>query len=163
MVSGRLTVSLRRKGQRHDGTLTGNSTRPGRPCGRINKGATRMLLEATAGQGSAVGHRFEHLSYIIEGVKKRIPIGVCIDTCHIFAAGYDLRTPEAFDATIDEFGRVVGFEHLYAFHVNDSAKALGTRVDRHRSLGDGGDRVALLSEVDDTPADKRCDKVSGDP
>jgi deoxyribonuclease IV len=105
--------------------------------GLINKGATRMLLEATAGQGSAVGHRFEHLSYIIEGVKKRIPIGVCIDTCHIFAAGYDLRTPEAFDATIDEFGRVVGFEHLYAFHVNDSAKALGTRVDRHRSLGDG--------------------------
>lgn len=97
----------------------------------------RLLLEATAGQGSSVGCRFEHLSSIIEGVKGRIPIGVCIDTCHIFAAGYDLRTPEACNATLAEFERVVGLQHLYAFHLNDSLKPLGSRVDRHASLGQG--------------------------
>lgn len=103
----------------------------------VNKGKTRLLLEATAGQGSSMGHRFEHLSYIIEKVKNQLPIGVCIDTCHLFAAGYDLRTAEACDATLKEFDRVVGLKHLYAFHLNDSAKGLGTRVDRHSPLGKG--------------------------
>lgn len=103
----------------------------------IQKGNTRLLLEATAGQGSSVGHRFEHLSYIIERVKKRIPIGVCIDTCHIFVAGYDIRTPEAWEATLKEFDQVVGLSHLYAFHINDSSKGLGSRVDRHQPLGQG--------------------------
>ena len=98
---------------------------------------TRLLLEATAGQGSALGHRFEHLAYIIDKVHKHIPIGVCIDTCHIFAAGYDLRTAEACDATFKEFDRVVGLKHLYAFHMNDSIKDFGTRVDRHAPLGEG--------------------------
>lgn len=103
----------------------------------VNKGKTHLLLEATAGQGSSMGHRFEHLSYIIEKVKNQLPIGVCIDTCHLFAAGYDLRTAEACDATLKEFDRVVGLKHLYAFHLNDSAKGLGTRVDRHSPLGKG--------------------------
>lgn len=103
----------------------------------VAKGETRLLLEATAGQGSAVGNRFEHLAYIIERVHKKIPIGVCIDTCHIFVAGYDLRTKEACDATMKEFDRVVGLSHLYAFHVNDSVKGLGSRVDRHAILGEG--------------------------
>lgn len=103
----------------------------------VAEGNTRLLLEVTAGQGSSVGYRFEHLAYILEKVKKRLPIGICIDTCHIFAAGYDIRTPEACDATLEEFSRVVGLEHLYAFHFNDSAKALGTRVDRHADLGKG--------------------------
>lgn len=103
----------------------------------VAEGQTRLLLEATAGQGSAVGHRFEQLAYIIERVEKRIPIGVCIDTCHIFVAGYDLRTPEACDATLKEFDRVVGLRHLYAFHLNDSVKGLGSRVDRHAHLGEG--------------------------
>ncbi|CCB86091.1 deoxyribonuclease IV [Parachlamydia acanthamoebae] len=98
---------------------------------------TRLLLEATAGQGSAVGWRFEHLAYIIDKVQHKLPIGVCIDTCHIFAAGYDIRTSAAWDATLEEFNRVVGLKHLYAFHVNDSAKGLGTRVDRHQPLGKG--------------------------
>lgn len=103
----------------------------------VAKGKTRLLLEATAGQGSSVGHRFEHLAYVIERVKNKIPIGVCIDTCHIFAAGYDLRTAEACEATFDEFARVVGFPWLYAFHLNDSLKPLGSRVDRHKPLGTG--------------------------
>jgi len=101
------------------------------------KSDTRLLLEATAGQGSAVGNRFEHLGYIIEKIQNRVPIGVCIDTCHIFVAGYDLRTAEACDATLKEFDRIVGLKHLYAFHLNDSVKGLGSRVDRHANLGEG--------------------------
>lgn len=97
----------------------------------------RLLLEATAGQGSSLGFRFEQLDYIIERVKKRIPIGVCIDTCHIFAAGYDIRTKESFGKVLEEFDQVVGLSHLYAFHVNDSLKPLGSRVDRHAPLGEG--------------------------
>lgn len=103
----------------------------------ISKGETRLLLETTAGQGTNQGHTFEQLSYIIEKVKEIVPIGVCIDTCHIFAAGYDIRTDEAWDQTLKEFDRVIGLEHLYAFHVNDSMKPLGSRRDRHSALGEG--------------------------
>ncbi len=97
----------------------------------------RLLLETTAGQGTSVGHTFEHLDYILEKVAKKIPIGICIDTCHIFAAGYDLRTKAACQATLHTFDKIVGLEHLYAFHLNDSMKELGSRVDRHASLGQG--------------------------
>lgn len=97
----------------------------------------RLLLEATAGQGSVVGRSFEQLGYIVEGVKHKLPIGVCIDTCHIFAAGYDIRLPKDCDAMLKEFDRVVGLKHLYAFHLNDSQKGLGSRVDRHEPLGKG--------------------------
>lgn len=103
----------------------------------LAEGGTRLLLETTAGQGSAVGWRFEELSYLIDKVHKRIPIGVCIDTCHIFAAGYDIRTAGAWEKTLEEFDRVVGLNHLYAFHLNDSLKELGSRVDRHMPLGEG--------------------------
>lgn len=97
----------------------------------------RLLFEATAGQGSVIGSRFEQLSYMIEKVKNHLPVGICIDTCHIFAAGYDLRTAQACDATLGEFQRIVGLEHLYAFHLNDSMKSLGSRIDRHMPLGKG--------------------------
>ena len=103
----------------------------------IHQGKTRILLEATAGQGSSVGHRFEHLAFILRGLHHKIPIGVCIDTCHIFAAGYDIRTPEEWEKTLQEFDRIVGLKHLYAFHVNDSMKELGSRVDRHACIGQG--------------------------
>lgn len=103
----------------------------------IQKGNTKVVLEATAGQGSSVGWRFEQLGEIIRGVEKRIPIGVCIDTCHIFAAGYDIRTPEAWETTLKAFDDQVGMKYLTGFHVNDSAKPLGSRVDRHRCLGKG--------------------------
>lgn len=103
----------------------------------VAKGSTRLLLEVTAGQGSSVGYRFEHLAYILDKVHRRLPIGVCIDTCHLFAAGYDLRTAEGCNCILNEFERVVGLKHLYAFHLNDSMKALGSRVDRHAQLGEG--------------------------
>lgn len=97
----------------------------------------RLLLENTAGQGSSMGYRFEQLQYVIEKVKHKVPIGVCIDTCHAFAAGYDIRTKETWDQTLKEFDKVIGLSHLYAFHVNDSLKGLSTRVDRHARIGEG--------------------------
>ena len=101
------------------------------------KGKTRLLVEATAGQGSSVGHRFEHLAYLLDHLKGTVPIGICIDTCHIFAAGYDIRTDDAWKKTLHEFDQVVGLSHLYAFHLNDSLKPLGSRRDRHAHLGKG--------------------------
>lgn len=100
------------------------------------KGVT-AVLENTAGQGSNLGFRFEHLAYIIERVEDKSRVGVCLDTCHSFAAGYDLRTKEACDATFAEFDRVVGFNYLRGMHLNDAMKPLGSRVDRHSPLGDG--------------------------
>ena len=103
----------------------------------LSKGSLRLLLENTAGQGSSVGWRFEDLAYILKKVQKHFPIGVCLDTCHLFAAGYDVTTPQAWDATLKEFDRTVGLKNLYAFHLNDSAKGKGSRVDRHQPLGKG--------------------------
>ncbi len=99
--------------------------------------APRLLLETTAGQGTTVGHRFEHLGYIVDQVKTKLPIGVCIDTCHIFSAGYDIRTKASWDKTLKEFDKAIGLKHLYALHVNDSMKELGSRRDRHANLGKG--------------------------
>ena len=101
------------------------------------EGSTRLLIEATAGQGTSIGSTFEELAYLIERTHKKLPMGICIDTCHIFAAGYDLRTKEAVYKTIEEFDRVIGLEHLFAFHLNDSKFALGSRKDRHEELGKG--------------------------
>lgn len=103
----------------------------------LEKGATRLLLETTAGQGSTVGHQFEQLSFIIEKVKDHLPIGVCIDTCHIFSAGYDVRTSQAWEKTLSEFDRLIGLKHLYAFHLNDSLTDFGLKKDRHEALGKG--------------------------
>ena len=96
-----------------------------------------LLLETTAGQGSVVGRTFEELAYIIEQTEKRLPIGVCIDTCHIFAAGYDIRTEHAWTKTLSEFDKSVGLKKLYALHLNDSQHELGSRKDRHEALGEG--------------------------
>ncbi len=95
------------------------------------------VIENTAGQGSNLGFRFEHLRYLIDRVEDKSRVGVCIDTCHAFAAGYDLRTAEACEATFAEFERVVGFRYLKGMHLNDAMKILGSRVDRHTPLGDG--------------------------
>lgn len=103
----------------------------------LEKGKTRLLLETTAGQGTTVGHRFEHLARILDEVHSKVPVGVCIDTCHIFAAGYDIRTKEGWEKTLKEFDDVIGLKHLFAFHLNDSQKDLGTRVDRHAGIGQG--------------------------
>jgi deoxyribonuclease-4 len=99
--------------------------------------SARILLENTAGQGTCVGHRFEHLQAIFEGAKTSSRLGVCFDTQHAFAAGYDISTEEGYEKTWAAFGACVGFPRLRAFHLNDSKKPLGARVDRHEHLGEG--------------------------
>lgn len=98
---------------------------------------TRVLLEHTAGQGTNLGHRFEHLAEIIERLNGSRRVGVCLDTCHLIAAGYDIRSREGYDETFRQFGRIVGFSRLKVFHFNDSKKPCGSRVDRHEHIGKG--------------------------
>ncbi|OHD87537.1 MAG: deoxyribonuclease IV, partial [Sulfuricurvum sp. RIFCSPHIGHO2_12_FULL_44_8] len=95
------------------------------------------VLENTAGQGTNMGFRFEHIASIINDVEDKERVGVCLDTCHTFTAGYDLRTKETFEATMDEFDRVVEMKYLKGMHLNDSKPDLGSRVDRHQSIGKG--------------------------
>jgi deoxyribonuclease-4 len=95
------------------------------------------VIENTAGQGTNLGYRFEHLRYIIDRIEDRSRVGVCIDTCHAFTSGYDLSTAEGFRKVFDEFERIVGFKYLRGMHLNESKKAFGTRVDRHDSLHKG--------------------------
>lgn len=95
------------------------------------------VIENTAGQGSHLGHTFEQIASIIDQVKDKSRIGVCIDTCHAYTAGYDLRTWEGFEEAFENFGKLIGFEFLKGMHLNDSKKELGSRVDRHDSLGKG--------------------------
>jgi deoxyribonuclease-4 len=96
-----------------------------------------VLLETTAGQGSSVGYKFEHLAWIIEHCLYPERLGICFDTCHAFAAGYDLRTPESYERTIASLDRLVGLEHLKAIHLNDSLGDLGGHLDRHAHIGMG--------------------------
>ena len=95
------------------------------------------VLENTAGQGSNLGYKFEHLAYIIDRVEDKSRVGVCLDTCHTFAAGYDLRTKEACDKTFAEFDSIIGFGYLRGMHLNDAMRPLGSRIDRHSPLGEG--------------------------
>ncbi|RRJ84078.1 deoxyribonuclease IV [Aestuariirhabdus litorea] len=95
------------------------------------------VIENTAGQGSNLGYRFEQIAQIIEGVEDKSRVGVCFDTCHAFAAGYDLRSTEDCQHTFAEFERIVGFQYLKGMHLNDAKIKLGSRVDRHQSLGKG--------------------------
>jgi deoxyribonuclease IV len=101
------------------------------------RGRTMVLLEHTAGQGTSLGASFEQLATIIELVHGHRRVGVCLDTCHLIASGYDLVSPEGYARTFFEFGRIVGFDRLKAFHLNDSKKPLGSRVDRHEHIGEG--------------------------
>ena len=95
------------------------------------------VIESTAGQGSNLGFRFEHLVEIIDRIEDKERVGVCVDTCHTFAAGYDLKSEEGYAAAWEEFDRVVGFRYLRGMHLNDSKKGLGSRVDRHAPIGTG--------------------------
>jgi deoxyribonuclease-4 len=97
----------------------------------------KLIIENTAGQGTNLGYKFEHIGHIIEKIEDKSRVGVCLDTCHTFTSGYDLRTKEAYDKTMGEFDRIVGFEYLMGMHINDSKPKLGSRVDRHHSLGEG--------------------------
>jgi len=95
------------------------------------------VIENTSGQGSNLGFKFEHLKYIIDLVHDKARVGVCIDTCHTFTAGYDIQNKLGFEKTFNDFARIVGFKYLKGMHLNDTKKELGSRVDRHESLGDG--------------------------
>lgn len=101
------------------------------------RGKTMILLEQTAGQGTALGATFEQLASIIARMNDHRRVGVCLDTCHLLAAGYDLCSPEGYASTFKQFGRLVGFDRLKAFHLNDSKRPLGSRVDRHEHIGEG--------------------------
>src|SRR5919107_4988738 len=98
---------------------------------------TRVLLEHTAGQGSNLGHRFEHLAEIIDLLGGTPRVGVCLDTCHLLAAGYDICSEKGYQETFRQFGKIVGFARLKVFHLNDSKKPCGSRVDRHEHIGKG--------------------------
>ncbi len=95
------------------------------------------VIENTAGQGTNLGWRFEHIARIIDGVDDKSRVGVCIDTCHTLAAGYDLSTSMGYDFCMEEFERVIGLHYLRAVHLNDSKKGAGSHVDRHETLGNG--------------------------
>ncbi len=114
------------------------------------------VIENTAGQGTNLGYRFEHLAEIIDQVADRRRVGVCLDTCHSFAAGYELRTPEACGKTFAEFDRVVGFDYLCGMHLNGSKADFGSRVDRHHSLGQG---LLGMSVFEYIMADRRFDDI----
>ncbi len=96
-----------------------------------------FVIETTAGQGTNLGYRFEHIRYIIDNVDDKSRIGVCIDTAHIFESGYDIRDKNSYEKTMEEFDRVIGFKYLKGVHLNDSKTPLGSRVDRHESIGKG--------------------------
>jgi deoxyribonuclease-4 len=129
----------------HPGAHTGAGEAAG--CRRAARGLDRalaevpppvmLLLENTAGQGSCIGHRFEHLAAILDRVSCPERIGICLDTCHLYAAGYDIRTQDGYFRTMREFQRLIGTDLIFAFHVNDSKRQLGSRVDRHAHIGQG--------------------------
>ena len=101
----------------------------------------RVLVETTAGQGTCLGYRFEHLAEILEGVGEPERVGICLDTCHVFAAGYDLRTLKEYNRTMRRLNKLVGLDKVMVFHLNDSLRDLGSRVDRHQHIGRG--RIGL--------------------
>jgi len=100
-------------------------------------GSVKILLEHTAGQGTNLGHRFEHLAEIIDRLQHTDRVGVCLDTCHLLAAGYDISSEAGYRRTFEEFDRIVGLHRIRAFHLNDSKKPCGSRVDRHEHIGKG--------------------------
>lgn len=115
------------------------------------------VIETTAGQGTNLGHRFEHIAHIIEGVEDKSRVGVCLDTCHSYSAGYDLATEEGYKRTWQEFDDIIGGKYLRALHLNDDKRELGSRIDRHASLRQGtlGEdffrRLALDPRFDNMP------------
>jgi deoxyribonuclease-4 len=109
------------------------------------------VLENTAGQGTNLGYKFEHLAHIIDRVDDKSRVGVCLDTAHTLAAGYEIRTRESYDDTFKKFDEIVGFKYLKGMHINDSKKELASRVDRHDSLGKGIMNMDLFSFIMNDP------------
>jgi deoxyribonuclease-4 len=120
---------------------------------------TRILLETTAGQGATVGWRFEQMRAIRDGLKQPERLGFCVDTCHVFAAGYDLSTKAGWARVFEEFDTVLGTDTIVAFHVNDSKKGLGCRVDRHENIGKGAIGLEAFRCLMSDPRFKKVPKV----
>ena len=97
----------------------------------------KLVVENTAGQGSNMGYKMEHLGFLMDNSIDKARVGVCIDTCHLFVSGYDFRSVKTYNETMDKFASIVGFEHLMGMHLNDSKPDLGSKVDRHHSIGEG--------------------------
>ena len=131
---------------------------------------SRILLETTAGQGNVLGYRFEQLAVLIDRIEHQSKIGVCLDTAHIFAAGYDIRTVASFSTVLSQFDAAVGLKHLKLIHLNDSKKELGTRCDRHQHIGEGfigreafrfimrDSRLTAIPKIIETPKDAKGQK-----
>lgn len=102
-----------------------------------NTSDVKLVIENTAGQGSNLGYKLEHLAYLIDKTQNKQRVGVCIDTCHFFAGGYDLRSKESYKKTMSEFDKLVGYKYLSGMHLNDSKNNLGVKKDRHESIGKG--------------------------
>ena len=129
-----------------------------------------ITIETTAGQGTNLGYKFEHIAKMIDGVKDNNRMKVCFDTCHVFAAGYDITTEAGYKETMDNFDSLIGIDRLVAFHINDSKKALGSRVDRHEQLGKGfmgetpfrfimnDDRLTHIPKILETPKGKEMEE-----
>ncbi len=130
----------------------------------------KILLETTAGQGTSLGHTFDQLRRIMTGVSRPERLGVCLDSCHVFAAGYDIRRRDGYEAMMDEFGTLIGFDNLRAIHLNDSRRECGSRVDRHDHIGQGvmglapfrflvnDPRLEDVPGVLETPKNEACDE-----
>ena len=116
-----------------------------------NTSGVKLVLENTAGQGSNLGYDFAQLTYVIDKISNKDRIGVCIDTCHAFAAGYDLRSPQAYERTMSEFDRAIGYKFLSGMHLNDTKNELGVRKDRHESLGRGFLGLAAFENIMNDP------------
>lgn len=116
-----------------------------------NTSSVKLVLENTAGQGSNLGYDFAQLAYVIDKISNKDRIGVCIDTCHAFAAGYDLRSPQAYERTMSEFDRAIGYKFLSGMHLNDTKNELGVRKDRHESLGRGFLGLAAFENIMNDP------------
>jgi deoxyribonuclease-4 len=132
----------------------------------------KIALEVTAGQGTSLGYKFEHLARIMEQTKEPSRVKACIDTCHLFAAGYDFRTEDGYEKTIAEMDRIIGLKCLVAIHLNDSKKDLGSRVDRHDHIGKGkigeaafgyfmrDKRFEKIPKLLETPKENDMDKIN---
>nr|WP_315084771.1 deoxyribonuclease IV [uncultured Campylobacter sp.] len=116
-----------------------------------NTAGVKLVLENTAGQGSNLGYDFAQLAYVIDKISNKDRIGVCIDTCHAFAAGYDLRSQQAYERTMREFDRAIGYKFLSGMHLNDTKNELGVRKDRHESLGRGFLGLAAFENIMNDP------------
>ncbi len=138
---------------------------------QVEADTTKLLLETMAGQGSSVGHTFEQLAFIFQAIEQKDRVGICLDTCHIFAAGYNISSRSGYERVLKSFDAIIGLDKLYTLHINDSKKAFGSRVDRHEHIGKGtlgsepfryifnDKRLAHIPKILETPKDSIKDDV----